>query len=194
MSFYTYEYSALMDASGMAQLAVTAIDPLSAQVSLVVTGSLGSMQLDLNGQLAQAMTLEVFLSTPFAAWAALLDAYAKFAAIVVGPPLTFSADYAAQLALIASLKAEIGALEALMKATLDLNDIALGFVGAIAAQLSAGPVKVVGWEGPGTDSATVASQLSSALSTFTGDTYGVMLVTQSPAAWNGIKFMLKATG
>jgi len=194
MSFYTYEVGALMDISGMAQTTVAVIDPLSAQASIAMTGSLTPMLAQLKVDLAMQEAMAVFLGKPGVGWGELVLTVGKFGAVITGPQLSFSGQLTACLNKIAELKLKIDGLESAIQALLDVNKVAIDFSGDISAQLSAGPVKVVGWEGPGSDSATVASQLSSALSTFTGDTYGAMLVTQSHAAWSGIKFMLKATG
>jgi len=194
MSFYTHEFSSLIDVSPVASASVAVLDPLSAQVSLALTTALEPRLSDLDAKLLSAIAGHLQVSVPSASLAGVVKAQAELTALLPPPMPSFFASVQVYLDLISSLELSIAAIKVMISALLSLNASAIDLSGQISGLLAAGPVRVVSWEPPGTESASVAGQLAAALDSFSGPTYGIMLVTQAPEAWAGIKFMLKANG
>jgi hypothetical protein len=190
MSFWSHEYSALIDVNVVAKASIAAILPLSAQVTIAIGGVISDRLLDLNAQLAAATEASVQFSTPGAVLSGLISTHAEMTALLGLPSLDFSVGASVYADLIASLNVSIGVIKILVDAMLDLNSIALDLVADIESKLSAGPIKIIAWEPPGTTGAEVSAEIGSAISMFPNPTYGVLMITESPAAWNGIKYML----
>lgn len=201
----------LKDINTAAAAALTVIQPVMAQIDFTVFGSLGigSIQANLQAQLSAALqaTLDIGLgiSNPIAGFTAALAGIAVLQASitlalsgnipVVSPDIT--AQLSATAAFAATLAVQVGGLEALIQGALAVKGPALSFSGALAAQLNAGPVMVLAFDGVplGVVGANIAADFAVGLSK-SGNTIGpfelasgIVLVTKSPFAWQAMGSM-----
>ncbi len=146
----------LGDINVAASLAGSIIFPLSAQLDGLLSFALGPLQADLaaqfNATLAAQATLTLQIGDPTAALRLAISALAQLQAALQAaltlPPvnLSLSAELTAAAALIATLKAKLGLIDALIKAALQIKTSALKFAGDLQASLG-GSAALVAFDG-----------------------------------------------
>lgn len=193
-------------------LAVPLINPLMAQLDLALFGAFGlsGTLFDLQAQFDAALSLQAQLGAQLSIGGlyAALDAIANIqasiqAALSLGLP-TISADISASISASAAISAALALKLGGIKACIDLAlSVKLPLVNLLAA-LNVGPVFVLTFNGQtlsdsGTsistrfqsnleDAGTGAEIVASGPTAKNVD--GIILVTESPEAWAGIKLML----
>jgi hypothetical protein len=177
----------LIDVNPSAAMAIGFINPLGAQLDLALTGKLGlgKLHADLTGELNAALNVGISFAGPTLA----LTGIAQLQAQLALPSVSVGAN----AALIADLELQIGGLEAMIAAAFAVKLPAINFAGQLAANLKLGPVTVLAWKDA--TQSEVSGWVNEALNGLSSsgpppNSYGVMIVTASPAAWGGINFML----
>ncbi len=201
------------DVIPQAKYAFRVLALLNAQLDATLYGalgvSLGSLQAELSAQLQAAVQASVnvglTLTNPILGFQLAVAASAALvaqlqAAIAGGLPVVgvnVSANVAANAALIASLQAKLGALNATIEAVVNLK------AQIVIVDLTPGPVALYWWDPQG-DTPTLTSvggKLSAEFSSPTNQagiapgsaSYGIVLVTQVPAAWTVLARLFKTS-
>jgi hypothetical protein len=191
----------LLEFNAGASAALAVINPLSAQIDFALFGSLGigALQANLQAQLQAALKasfdIGLNISNPLIGFQLALSGIAglsaQISAALSGALPAVSIDATGQLsataALAAILQLQIGGLEALISGALKVKLPAVGLAADFALKLQAGPIKVLAWDGQ--DMSSVESEIHSRITpAFSGSTYGMIIVTQSSAAWDAMLF------
>ena len=195
MSIYDSGNKDLIEISTVAGI----INPFAAQVDAALWGSLGlgNLQADLSARLDAAIQANADIAlnmNPFVGFQMALAALAQLqvqieAALSGGIVFGATAQIGANAALIADLELRLGGLNALLEAVLKVKIPAIQFV----AGLDVGPVRLVAWEDM--PNSEMVGKISTVLDDVASgsNTYGVLLVTKTPAAWVGISSMFNTT-
>lgn len=201
MSFGQYGGS-LLDFNASGALAVGVINPLALQLDAALFGSLGlgalqaNFQAQLDAALKASLDIGLNISNPYIgfqlALAGIAQLQAQISAALSGAlpavSLEASGQLAATAALVASLEVQIGGLQALIEGMLQLKAPAVQLAADFQASLSLGPVYVLAWEGE--TKAAVRARFD-AMSGLSGSTYGILVITEAPQVWGGLKFFFR---
>lgn len=202
----------LLDVSVGGAVAVQFLNPLLFNFDLMLNGAfgLGPFLAELNAQFSASVSLQaqlsISISNPLLNFTLALQAIAQLqaslsAALALGLPVV-SVDIGAKLSVTAALQAslalKIGGLRALIEAALSIKIGASQFLGEFQANLSAGPIYVLGFgfDAPNT-AADVGSQLQTMLNgglsgiSASDDISGIVILTKNPAASAAISALFK---
>jgi hypothetical protein len=206
----------LIDFNVAAAASVALLNPLAAQLDLMISLGLGPFQAALSAQLAAAVQASAALSLSFsigdfslvAQLQGLISALATLQAALAAslslglPPISLSigAELTATLALAAALKLELSGIQLLIQAALRLTIPAIKLAASLTAALNVGPFYAISFSGTTLDG--VSSWLSNELSSAGGldadgnflarnqpDVFGVLLIGPDPsfsASFNAI--------
>lgn len=140
---------ALIDFNVGAAAAVGAINPLGAQIDGLLAGAIGPFQAllaaQLNASLVAQANIQLQITDPLAALrallAALVELQASINAALALPPLqvSLSAELSAAAALAATLQAQLGPLQLLINAALDIKIPFIRLAADLGASLNVGP-------------------------------------------------------
>ena len=182
---------------------------LLANLDFMLYGSIGigalhaNFSLQLQASLQASLELGLNISNPFIGFSIALSAIATLQveiALALSGQITFSLDVSFQLSanvsLQASLMAQLGGLELVLQAAIALKIPVVEFMARL--NLSAGPLLVASWTDMRLDQAASQVQLDAANGMSYGPitinawepTYGVVILTKSPAAWASLQAIL----
>jgi hypothetical protein len=206
------EIASLFEVNIAAAASIGFVDPLLAQLDLMLFGQfgLGSLQADLtlqfNAAISASAQLNLQVSNPFlplqAVIAAILQLQAAIEFLLASGLPTVSLQLSAQLSAAASLAAtlslKLGGIRLLLEVAIALKLAAVKFFADLQASLSAGPVHILSFDqtpapfslaNAGTSIDTLFSTgLSGILPS--DPVYGLVIVTKAPSAWAGIQATL----
>ena len=183
-----------------ANLAVgVSLPALLAQIDLMI-GFIGGFKATFSAQFNAAINFSASFTNPalqisLAITAALQVVAGLQAALSAGLVLpTVSAQLSASLSIAAAAQVQIGLINAAIDIALGVTTAGAGFLAELSGSLTAGGGSVVAYGWDGINAADLQSELASypfAVDGFTPLTpvSGVMLLTGSPAAYTGMKFL-----
>jgi len=183
--------------SGAASAAL-ALPPLLAQLQLMLSGAfgLGPLKADLSAQFNASIGISVAFGDPIAALKLAISASASViaalqASLSLGiPPI--SIQVSANIALAAALLLKIGGINLLIDLSLGVRLAGINFLAQLQAALSLGGCVLYGWSGQpfGAALAQLGGYPFAADGFAPADnTYGILLVTETPAAVGAFQFM-----
>jgi len=187
--------------------AIGLINPLAAQIDLMLALGLGPLEFDLavqfNAALSLQATLSVQMNNPMLAIELAIQALASLQAALAAalnlPMPEISAELGASAALAGALSARLGGLRALIAAALAIKIPAVAWAAEFAASLGLGPLLVQVFESPQLHEAgaEIAAAYNAGLDynaihlgADEGPVYGIILTTKVQAAFTALSAII----
>jgi hypothetical protein len=213
MSFTTVYGGTVGECNVALAAAIGLINPLAAQIDLMLALGLGPLEFDLALQFNAALALQASLSISMVnpleaiqlAIQALASLQASLAASLALPMPSISADISVAASLAGALSAKLGGLKVLIAAALAIKIPAIAWAAEFAASFGLGPLLIQTFESPQLNSAgaEIAGAYNSGLTyhppsgggditlgATDGPVYGIILTTQAQAAYTALTKIL----